>query len=73
MKTYLFKSILTGLLFAGLTLAFDAISNRVGGWPKYLISGALFGFVYEGWWYLYKKGVFSSKKNSDNSKDKGKP
>lgn len=69
MKTYLFKSIVTGLVFVGLTLAFDAIFNGVGGWQKYVISGVLFGFVYEGWWYLYQKGVFSRKRDAGKSKD----
>ena len=67
MKTYLIRAVLSGLVFAGLTLAFDAIFNEVGVWQKYVFSGVLFGFVYEGWWHLYQKGVFSSKKNSDKS------
>jgi hypothetical protein len=69
MKKYLVRSIVTGLVFVGLTLAFDAIFNEVSGWQKYVISGVLFGFVYEGWWYLYQKGVFSQKREASKSKD----
>lgn len=61
MKTYFIRSIVTALVFAGLTLLFDAIFSEVDTCWKYLISGVLFGFVYEGWWHLYQKGVFSRK------------
>ena len=62
MKEFLIKSIVSALVFAGVTLAFDAIFNGIGSAWKYIISGLLFGFVYEGWWYLYRKGVFSKEK-----------
>ena len=55
MKEDLIKSIVSALVFIGLTLAFDAIFREVGNIWKYLISGILFGFVYEGWWHYYRK------------------
>ena len=55
MKEYLIKSIVTALIFMGLTLAFDAIFNEVGSIWKYLISGTLFGFAFEGWNHFYMK------------------
>ena len=64
MKEYLIKSIVTALVFIGLTLAFDAIFNEIGSIWKYLISGGLFGFIYEGWLYCFEKGVFSKEKDS---------
>lgn len=61
MKEYLIKSIVTALIFMGLTLAFDAIFNEVGNAWKYLISGVLFGFAYEGWYHFYKRRKDSGK------------
>ena len=61
MKEYLIKSIVSALIFMGLTLAFDAIFNEVGSIWKYLISGTLFGFAFEGWNLLYLKRKNSSK------------
>lgn len=55
MKEYLLRSLISALIFIGLTIAFDAIFNEVGSIWKYLISGVLFGFAYEGWWHFYKK------------------
>jgi hypothetical protein len=62
MEKYLIRSLITALVFIGLTLLFDAIFGEVGDFRKYLITGFLFGFIYEGWWHLYQKGVFSRKK-----------
>lgn len=62
MKEYLIRAIVSALIFAGLMLAFDAIFNGIGSAWKYVISGLSFGFLYEGWSYLYHKGVFSKKK-----------
>ena len=64
MKEYLLKSIVTALVFIGITIAFDAIFNEIDIIWKYLINGVLFGFVYEGWWHFYQKGVFSKEKLS---------
>lgn len=61
MKEYLIKSIVSALIFMGLTLAFDAIFNEVGSVWKYLISGVLFGFAFEGWNYFYQKKKDSGK------------
>jgi hypothetical protein len=61
MKEYLIKSIVSALIFMGLTLAFDAIFNEVGSIWKYLISGTLFGFAFEGWNYFYQKKKDSGK------------
>ena len=55
MKKYLIKSIVSALIFAGLILAFDAIFSEISSAWKYIISGVLFGFLYEGWWLLYQK------------------
>ena len=65
MKEYLIKSTVAALVFIGLTLAFDAIFNEIGSAWKYLISGVLFGFIYEGWSYCFQKGVFSKDKNNN--------
>ncbi|MBP5218375.1 MAG: hypothetical protein J6Z47_05445 [Bacteroidales bacterium] len=64
MKEYIIKSIITALVFVGITIAFDALFNEVGSVWKYVISGGLFGFAYEGWWHLYQKGAFSKKKDN---------
>ena len=61
MKEYLIKSIVSALIFMGLTLAFDAIFNEVGSIWKYLISGVLFGFAFEGWNDFYQKRKDSGK------------
>ena len=61
MKEYLIKSIVSALIFMGLTLAFDAIFNEVGSVWKYLISGVLFGFAFEGWNHFYQKRKDSGK------------
>jgi hypothetical protein len=61
MKEYLIKSIVSALIFMGLTLAFDAIFNVIGSVWKYLISGTLFGFAFEGWNYFYQKRKDSGK------------
>lgn len=63
MKEYLIRSIVTALVFGGLTVLFDAIFNEVGSIWKYVIPGIIFGFVYEGWWHFYRKGTFSKKKD----------
>ena len=52
MKEYLIRSIVTALVFGVLTVVFDAIFNEVGSIWKYVVSGILFGFVYEGWWHF---------------------
>mgnify|MGYP007012548730 FL=1 len=52
MKEYLIRSIVTALVFGVLTVVFDAIFNEVGSIWKYVVSGIIFGFVYEGWWHL---------------------
>ena len=62
MKEYFLKSIITALVFIGITIAFDAIFDKIDIIWKYLINGVLFGFVYEGWWHFYQKGVFSKEK-----------
>ena len=62
MKEYFLKSIITALVFIGITIAFDAIFDEIDIIWKYLINGVLFGFVYEGWWHFYQKGVFSKEK-----------
>lgn len=61
MKEYLIKSIVSALIFMGLTLAFDAIFSEIGSVWKYLISGTLFGFAFEGWNYFYQKRKDSGK------------
>lgn len=61
MKEYLIKSFVSALIFMGLTLAFDAIFNEVGSIWKYLISGVLFGFAFEGWNYFCQKKKDSGK------------
>ena len=55
MKEYLLRSLISALIFIGLTIALDAIFNEIGSIWKYLISGVLFGFAYEGWWHFHKK------------------
>ena len=49
MKEYFLKSIITALVFIGITIAFDAIFNEIDIIWKYLINGVLFGFLCEGW------------------------
>ena len=61
MKEYLIRSIVTALVFGVLTVVFDAIFNEVGSIWKYLISGVLFGFAFEGWNYFYQKRKDSGK------------
>jgi hypothetical protein len=61
MKEYLIKSIVSALIFMGLTLAFDAIFNEVGSIWKYVISGTFFGFAFEGWFHFFKKRKDSGK------------
>lgn len=65
MKAYIISSLISALVFLGVTLAIDALFYEVGVIWKYVISGLIFGFVYEGWWLLYKKGVFSRKRLSE--------
>ena len=44
MKEYFLKSIITALVFIGITIAFDAIFDKIDIIWKYLINGVLFGF-----------------------------
>lgn len=70
MKQYLIRSLVTALVFIGLTVAFDAIFNEMGSIWKYLFAGVLFGFAYEGWYHFYQKGAFSKNKKTDSFRDK---
>ena len=45
-----------------LMTEWPAIFDKIDIIWKYLINGVLFGFVYEGWWHFYQKGVFSKEK-----------
>lgn len=59
MKEYLIKSIVSALVFAGFTLALDAIFSEISSFWKYMISGLLFGFLSTNDGDIFLKRLFS--------------
>lgn len=64
MKEYLIKSIVSALVFAGFTLALDAIFSEISSFRKYMISGLLFSLLSTKDGDIYFKRLFSRDKIS---------